>query len=264
MCRWISCTPFYEMIIFNSDLDNTIIYSYKHDIGDDKRCVEIYQGREISFITDRTYELLGSVRREVEMIPTTTRTIEQYKRIDLGTGAFRYALVCNGGILLVDGESDEAWYQESLRLIEESRDKLLESIELLKLDESISFEIRFLNELFVFTKSTEPEKTVAYLKQHLNSEVVDVFNNGVKVYVVPRQLSKGMAIQRLKARLEAEIVIAAGDSEFDISMLEAADYSIMPKELALFEKEKRYIFGDEDLFSEKVLETVLDISKDCL
>ena len=40
------------MRIFFTDLDNTLIYSYKRDIGDAKRCVEVYQGREISFMTN--------------------------------------------------------------------------------------------------------------------------------------------------------------------------------------------------------------------
>ena len=43
--------------------------------------------------------------------------IEQYERINLGSGLFRYALVCNGGILLVDGKEDGEWYKDSLKLI---------------------------------------------------------------------------------------------------------------------------------------------------
>ena len=39
------------MRILFTDLDNTLIYSYKHAIGSAKRCAEIYQGREISFLT---------------------------------------------------------------------------------------------------------------------------------------------------------------------------------------------------------------------
>ena len=46
------------MIAFHTDLDNTLIYSYKHDIGPQKRNVELYQGREISYITEETYHLL--------------------------------------------------------------------------------------------------------------------------------------------------------------------------------------------------------------
>ena len=55
------------MEIFCTDLDNTIIYSYKHDIGDDKREVELYQGRNISYITGQTYELLKQVKKEYLM-----------------------------------------------------------------------------------------------------------------------------------------------------------------------------------------------------
>ena len=29
------------MIIFNTDIDNTMIYSYRHDIGKEKICAEI-------------------------------------------------------------------------------------------------------------------------------------------------------------------------------------------------------------------------------
>ena len=97
------------MIVFHTDLDNTIIYSYKHDIGADKRCVELYHDREISYITGETYRLLKQVRvkeQQVMIVPTTTRTIEQYQRIDLGIGTVSYALVCNGGVLLSDGRED--------------------------------------------------------------------------------------------------------------------------------------------------------------
>lgn len=41
------------MNIFCTDLDNTIIYSYKHNIGNDKINVEIYEDREISYITKK-------------------------------------------------------------------------------------------------------------------------------------------------------------------------------------------------------------------
>ena len=108
------------MVVFCTDLDNTIIYSYKHDIGDRKRNVELYQGREISFITDKTYDLLREIKNNIIIIPTSTRTKEQYDRIDLGIGAFEYALVCNGGLLIKQGKSDADWYEESLKLIEES------------------------------------------------------------------------------------------------------------------------------------------------
>ena len=91
------------MIVFYSDLDNTLIYSYRREIGGKKRCVEVYQGREISFMSEYSYHLLQEISKKALFIPVTTRTMEQYQRIDLGIGIPEYALVCNGGILLVRG-----------------------------------------------------------------------------------------------------------------------------------------------------------------
>lgn len=250
------------MIIFNFDLDNTIIYSYKHDIGRQKRCVEIYQGREISFITEKTYDLLKLVAKQVLMVPTTTRTVEQYRRIDLGIGSFKYVLACNGGVLLVDGEEDTEWYLESLALAADSRREMEKAIAILETDENRIFELRFLKELFLFTKSSTPEKSVDFLKNELDLSLVDVFNNGTKVYVVPKNLNKGNGVKRLREKLHGETVIASGDSEFDVPMLEYADYAIAPEGLKCHKRDNGTLTGiaGRQLFSEKVLERVLEIS----
>ncbi|MDK2808577.1 MAG: hypothetical protein PWP24_1313 [Clostridiales bacterium] len=243
------------MIVFNTDLDNTIIYSYKHDIGLNKRNVEIYNNREVSFITDKTYGLLQKVKNEMMIVPTTTRTIEQYQRINLGIGKIKYALVCNGGILLVDGERDETWYDESVRLVETSLPEMIRGQLLLEKEKRRIFDIRFIEHLFIFTKCIEPERVVNKLKSKLNMDLVDVMNNGVKVYIVPRNLDKGMAIQRFRKRLMPEYVIAAGDSSFDIPMLNSADIGLAPSGF----KEKFSISSDiyemnpDCIFSEALL-----------
>lgn len=256
---WHTAThPCVFMVVFNVDLDNTLIYSYKHDIGDDKRCVELYQGREISFMTDRTWQLLKELKKRLMVVPTTTRTAEQYRRIKLGLGDFPYALVCNGGILLTDGASDEKWHQESLSLISASMGELTRAERLLEKDSNRCFEVRNINELFLFTKSSCPEESVKRLEEELDSSLVDVFRNGIKVYVVPKQLNKGRAVSRLRKRLEPEMVVAAGDSEFDRSMLECADIALAPQGLKLsgaaWQKVKR--INENMLFSEGLLEEI--------
>ncbi|MBQ3968924.1 MAG: HAD hydrolase family protein [Clostridia bacterium] len=249
------------MVIFHTDLDNTIIYSYKHDIGENKICSEIYQGREISFITKKTAELLKKVNEKVLLVPTTTRTLEQYNRIDLGFGVPKYALVCNGGVLLKNGIEDENWYKTSFEMVSDCQNQLDLAEKILEKDENRDFEIRNIRKLFVFTKSSEPILSVENLKKNLDADMVDVFNNGVKVYVVPKKLSKGVAVERFRNMLSPEIVAAAGDSEFDISMLNAADTAIAPKEL--YEMgvlgDKAVCFEDDGVFSDFVLEKVLEI-----
>lgn len=255
------------MVVFHTDLDNTLIYSYRHDIGRDKICAEVYQGREISFITRKTLQLLQQIRtREEQMlvVPTTTRTMEQYQRIDLGVGGLRYALVCNGGVLLVDGKEDKDWYLESLERIKGSRHMLDRALEFLEKEKRRTFELRFIKDLFVFTKCEEPEAVVHELQKKMDADVVDVFHNGVKVYVVPKALGKGTAVERFRKYAGADFVIAAGDSAFDISMLEAADYGIAAPELA-----QKFRFSDkvncpseEKPFAENVLAAVLQVSAD--
>ena len=252
------------MIIFNTDLDNTMIYSYKHDIGDDKICAEIYQGREVSFVTPKTAELLRRVNSCVELVPTTTRTLEQYVRIDLGIGTPHYALVCNGGVLLVDGKEDEQWYNESLELVQDCQSELAKAEDVLEADENRTFEIRNISRLFVFTKSSEPQCSVEALENALDTEKMDVFYNGVKVYAVPKALGKGIAVERLRKKLGAETVISAGDSEFDVPLLNAADIAIAPPNFPEFEKltAEPIVMQGDGIFSEFVLETVLKKAKE--
>ena len=247
------------MKILCTDLDNTIIYSYKHDIGNEKMNVELYKEREISFITKQTFELLKKVKEEFLVIPTSTRTIEQYERINLKIGTFKYALVCNGSVLLVDGKKDKDWYEESLRLAKPSNLEVKKALEYLENDKRRTFELRYIEDLFVFTKCYKSETVVNELRKHLDKSLVNVFNNKEKVYVLPTSLSKGKAIERLRKYLKAEFIIAAGDSEFDISMVEAADVGLVPYGFKSEFNIKSDIceMGKEGLFSEQLLRKCL-------
>ena len=247
------------MKILCTDLDNTIIYSYKHDIGNEKMNVELYKEREISFISNHTYELLKKVKEEFLIIPTSTRTKEQYNRIDLKIGIFKYALVCNGSVLLVDGKKDKDWYEESLRLAKPSNLEVKKALEYLENDKRRTFELRYIEDLFVFTKCDKSETVVNELRKHLDKSLVNVFNNKEKVYVLPTSLSKGKAIERLRKYLKVEFIIAAGDSEFDISMVEAADVGIVPYGFKSEFNIKSDIceMGKEGLFSEQLLRKCL-------
>ncbi|MCI8326260.1 MAG: HAD hydrolase family protein [Lachnospiraceae bacterium] len=246
------------MILFASDLDNTLIYSYKHEIGNEKICVEIYQNREVSFMTEQSYQLLQQIKKQVLFVPITTRTLEQYQRIDLGFLP-DYALVSNGGVLLQHGKEDAAWYEESLTSVLDCQTELKKAEYYLEKDENRNFEIRNIRSLFLFTKSRKPQESIQNLKKFLDLSLVDVFGNGVKVYVVPKKLSKGEALKRFRMKRKAETIFAAGDSEFDIPMLEVADVSLLPEGL----KEKVHArkglvsFGEEVLFSDAVLKRVL-------
>lgn len=257
------------MIVFHSDIDNTLIYSYKHDIGPDKVGVEVYQDRVISFMTPGSYSLLKQVSDRMVFVPTTTRTREQYERIDFGIPCPRYALVCNGGILLEQGRENEEWYGESLKLVKPAEEEMELARDYLEKDGSRCFEVRNIRGLFLFTKSEKPLETVEGLKRLLNPCKVSVFHNGIKVYVVPKDMDKGTACQRLKKKLDAECLgaeclIAAGDSEFDVPMLKTADVALAPKRLCEMYCIKAQGVCDEEkgLFSDYVLEYLMNSIKE--
>lgn len=131
------------------------------------------------------------------------------------------------------------------------------------------FEVRNIRSLFLFTKSNEPEKSVAMLKAHLNLSLVEVFCNGIKVYVLPKKLNKGSAVRRFRKRVAAETVYAAGDSAFDVPMIQAADIGMAPKELLeqyelpqtgnFKEKTENKIQNEEKkIFSDQILAYLLE------
>ncbi len=248
------------MIVFNSDLDNTLIYSYKRDIGYNKKCVEIYENREISFMSEKSIEMLKYISKKINFVPLTTRTEEQYKRIFFNDVNIEYALVCNGGILLKNGKRDEKWYENSIEIIKPFNEEMKKAAKLLENDIYRNFELRNIDNLFLFTKSSEPLKTIEYVKSNINNENIDVFNNGIKVYAIPKKLDKGTALKRFKDYINSEFVISAGDSIFDVPMVNCADIGFMPKDMNEFTDNRNIKFCDKDiLFSEYVLENIINI-----
>ena len=61
-------------------------------------------------------------------------------------------------------------------IIKESNNELLKAIDILNKDERRTLEVRFIKELFVFTKCDYPEEVIYELKSRINTELVDIFN----------------------------------------------------------------------------------------
>lgn len=215
---------------FCSDLDNTLIYSARHEIGSDQVCVERYQEREASFMTAFSYQKLSSLPEIVRFVPVTTRTREQYERICFPREP-EIALVCNGGVLLELGERNAEWYRESLALAAPFRGEKERLQRFLEEDSNRTMEVRDIEGLFLFTKSEHPEETLAGLRAVLGtapSRRWILARNGKKVYALPDVLEKGAALARLQNKYGADRVVAAGDSLFDRSLLAKADVAVAP------------------------------------
>lgn len=210
-----------------SDLDGTLIFSAtRKQVGD--IVVERKNGAEISCVTARQAEIFP---RLANVIPVTTRSVEQYRRIEFSRLGFspRYALCDNGGTLLVNGEADEAWSARSRETALECSDELSRFRELLERDPRRSFEVRLVDGLFLFTKSRKPDETLKYIGE---GALCERFFTGEKVYVIPKGLSKGAAVKRLAKRLGLTEFAAAGDSLMDVSMLNAASVAVLTEDIA--------------------------------
>lgn len=252
------------MKIFLSDLDNTLIYSYKHNIGKNIVLVETKDGKELSFMTSKSHMLLEKIKDKMEFIPLTTRSLEQYRRIFFSDKwKVECALVANGGILLRNNKIDEQWYEESLKLIDNAQKELELGMEMLKNDKNVFFEVRKVDGLFIFTKSNDVTLTRNNLERQLDLSLVSVFNNGNKVYIFPEKLNKGTAVERIRKLKNPEIVFAAGDSDFDLPMLNESDVPIFPKELCKFLNNNKngLMVESDNIFSDVIVDYILEHKK---
>lgn len=256
------------MILFASDLDNTLIHSYKK-ANENDICVETMQTdigiKNLSYMTPEAYGLFKNIysSKSIAFVPVTTRSLSQYQRIHLFNEAVpKYALTSNGGILLIDGKQDEEWYRQSKQLIKPALSELEKGTELLEHDKTRSFDVRFVDGMFIFTKSDNAEETCCILREKLNMELVSVHTNGSKVYIIPSLLNKMTAVKRLAEKYKFSKVICAGDSEFDIPMLKEADISFIPdKKLIDSCKGKINIYTDTDIsFAEYFLSEIINNS----
>lgn len=205
-----------------SDLDGTLIFSAsRKKVGD--IVIERKDGAEISCVTARQAELLPNIGN---IVPVTTRSIEQYRRIEFPEGfAPKYVLCDNGSTLLINGEKDGPWLERSAEILAEAMEEMTRFRMILERDPDRRFEVRFVDGFFLFTKSANPNLTLARLGV---GKCCECYATGEKVYVISKRLNKGDAVERLRELLgiPRENVFCAGDTLMDVPMLNAADIAI--------------------------------------
>lgn len=244
-------------VLFACDLDNTLLYSYKHRKAGDL-CVEKIQGREQGYMTPRTTELLKAVQAVAEMVPVTSRSIEQYNRINWPAGCTpEYAVVANGAVLLRNGEIEEGWRRDSESVVAPYMDEL-RSLMAEFSDREKYLRCRIVDDAYLFVycgSGVNPEDCVRAYQPRSDLNVV---SSGKKVYFFPPEVNKGRALTRLKELMRPVFTVAAGDSAIDTPMLNEADLALIPSffQEAAIRAPKIRARGDEDSFAEFVLESV--------
>lgn len=235
-------------MIFASDLDQTLIYSpksFRLVTGQPivaVSSVEIYEGRQISFMADQAVVKLQQIAANSLFVPATTRTIEQYKRISLFQETIipTYSVVSNGGNVLINGVVDPAWQREVKFNLDQGclplEDMLASFTEIHH--ESWAGPVRMADGLFYYCVVEREKVPLQELKEFslwAEGQNWKVSLQGRKLYLVPQVVNKWTAVSYVRDLVQGKKVIAAGDSLLDLCMLEQADYAIAPSHGELWE-----------------------------
>ncbi len=240
-----------KKILFACDLDNTLIHSYKHKVDGDI-CIEIYNGREQSFISSRAVEMLKEIAEKILFIPVTTRSIEQYNRIEWLEGTTpEFAVVSNGANLLQNGEINLNWQKDFYKNIRPYENELQRQLERFSQDKNFTIS-RIVDGSFLFLKSNDDADIKKVSEEIQGDTNLVVEYSGRKIYLFPPNLNKGAALLKLKEIFEPAKTFAAGDSSIDIPMLQVADVAFAHRNLKL-NHENFFAFDSVD-FLEDLLE----------
>ena len=227
-----------------SDLDRTLIYSRKaRALGTDAAdavCVEVHDGKDTSFLTATAARELTALAAAAEFVPVTTRIIEQYRRVRLPGLRPRFAVVANGGTLLVDGHVDASW----TRQVEKA---LADAYPLHSVWEQVghvchpefTVKLRHAADLFCYAV-VHPHRLPPGFVEDVAGWAAErgwaTSLQGRKLYWVPAALTKSAAVAEVARRADCGRVVAAGDSLLDVDLLLAADRGIHPRHGELYEQ----------------------------
>ena len=239
-------------ILIACDLDNTLIHSYKQK-RDGDMCIEWINGKEQSYINKETYEQIEELKMLARYTPLTTRSIEQYLRINWKPGAEpEYAVTTNGAILLSNNERVSSWDETSYKFMDEYRKDLDDILAMLESQkEDLHIRCRKVDEMYVFAYCEDGGSVEGIADTFSEKTRLRVEYFGRKIYFLPPQFNKGAALTRLKEKFVPEFVIAAGDSEIDITMLEIADLAYCKESIfdKVSNKNKKSFTNETDLIN---------------
>ena len=217
------------MNVLFSDLDHTLIYSFRCPIEGEKVLIERLNGKHQSYMTAYAFSFFQEAEW-LSLIPVTTRSEAQYRRL-LFPHAFhiQYAIICNGGKLLVDGSEDREWSAQTMQLVQND----LRDMELIgdQLRALCGYEIQTPECYYYYVKADDPGKICDSLKNKNPNSNIQIECDHKKVYLFPNSINKGSAVQRFMRKYKTTVSVGAGDSIMDIPMLNEVDYPLVSESL---------------------------------
>lgn len=245
-------------ILFVSDLDNTLLFSLRKS-RPGEICIEKKDEKKQGFMTGFTYNSLKIINDITNFVPVTARSISQYRRIQWNDmQSPEYAIVSNGGILIKNGNIDINWLKTSQELVEPFKNEMWNLYNIFNSTKKCKV-TRIVDGMYFYVHCYDEAQAVDCITQYKTVSQFEVVSHGKKVYFFPPVINKGNAVERLKAYIPYEKIVAAGDSIVDLPMLQKADLAIIPKELKNTEWNNYNIVKmcDEEKFSDYVCKQIL-------
>jgi hypothetical protein len=225
-------------LLVATDLDRTLIYSRGalEAHGDTKRslvAVERHEDKDSSWMTTGAAAAFAGLHAAAFVLPVTTRTPEQWHRVQLPGPAPRFAITANGGILLVDGDIDHSWDRTVAAELAQAAplsDVWEHAGQVCRPEWTVK--LRNARGLFCYAvlhRKRMPPGFLAEAAAWADARGWQLSLQGRKLYWVPRSLTKSAAVAEVAKRVGAATVVAAGDSLLDTDLLENADQGIAPR-----------------------------------
>jgi len=236
------------MVLFASDLDQTLIYGSRHTVDIDPtilRVVEVLDGKVISYMTEDAISSLQDLMNRIMFIPVTTRTINQYNRVTIFSEVLRptYAVTSNGGNILIDGKVDEEWAQhirDSISSGSMAMDQVIGEFEKLT-HESWFHRGLVADDLFYYCiveRDLLPIDEMYSFGEWLSGNGWELSIQGRKIYFIPKAVNKRDAVIHIKEREGKQIVVSSGDSLLDLPLIHASSHALIPAHGEVFALKK--------------------------
>jgi hydroxymethylpyrimidine pyrophosphatase-like HAD family hydrolase len=225
------------MNMFATDLDRTLIYSNRalEELGlPDKiqlSAAEMKDGQPAAYMTTRSLSLLRELAGEALVVPVTTRTYEQYKRVGIfGKDIpISYAVTSNGAQIFHEGKPLQEWAELVYKRLKEECANLKEIADFAegfrfpgvfkKAGESFFYYI--LQERISLEEKKKLDEDVRRLGWRISLQ-------GRKLYFMPIPVCKGEAVKFISQREGAEKLAGAGDSILDYDFLKVCQHAFVP------------------------------------
>ncbi|MDT0160496.1 MULTISPECIES: hypothetical protein [Bacillaceae] len=225
------------MNMFATDLDRTMIYSNRalEELGLEEdlqlSAAEMKEGQPAAFMTSRSLNLLRELAEEALVVPVTTRTYEQYKRVGIFGKDIpvSYEVTSNGAQIHYKGKLLAEWTELVYKRLKEEcalQEEMAEFAEGCRFPGTLkkagdSFFYYILQERISLQEKKKLEEDVRRLGWRISLQ-------GRKLYFIPIPVCKGEAVKFISKREGADILAGAGDSLLDYDFLKVCHHAFVP------------------------------------